>query len=192
MSMAQDQLTDTQSARIHWMTLFLRLPEKEITSVFKDDSAFEQRLRETRWPNGPICTRCSEKNIGQLDQRKIFVCRKCNAQFSLTSGTILHRSRVSLRVYFELSADIIRYKIRRSSPTGHGIKDKYGIAYATAVRLKEIISRSLEEEDGGLLGRCICVEPLELPQDFVPGTEKHLLLLEQEHRQRQWRKAGFE
>ncbi|MEJ6389807.1 transposase [Gymnodinialimonas ulvae] len=178
--------------RVHWLTLFLGLPAEGIATHFPTEAACEARIAEVRWPNGPICTSCSGKNIAHPTTRKPFRCRNCNKQFSVTSGTFLHGRRLSLEKYFQLAAEIIDRETRGSSPTGHGIKDTYGIAYATAVRLKKAITDELSSEDGGLLGRCICVCELAIPQDVELGSVDHLQWLQGELERRRWQSLGFE
>ncbi|MEL6692731.1 MAG: hypothetical protein AAFQ12_06785 [Pseudomonadota bacterium] len=97
-----------------------------------------------------------------------------------------------MRKYFQLAAEIIEHETRGSSPTGHGIKDTYGIAYATAVRLKKTITDALSSGDGGLLGRCICVCDLTMPQDIALGSDDQLQWLRGELQRRRWQALGFE
>ena len=178
--------------QIHWLSLYLQLPADGIAERFPTESACEDRLRHIRWPDGLICPACSKKDIGNLTGEKFYPCRNCKTQFSDTSGTILHGSTLDLCVYFQLSAEIVRYQKIRSIPSAHDIKDEFGLAYATAYRLRKNLTKSLVEVDGGLLGRCICVDELDLPQHIDPGSEVHLIWLEAEDQRRRQRSLGFE
>lgn len=177
---------------VHWLTLFLKLPSEGIAAHFPSEADCEARIAQVRWPNGPICPVCFGKNTALPTTRKPFRCRDCSKQFSVTSETILHGRRLNLQTYFQLAAEIIEGEARGSQLTGHGIKDTYGIAYATAVRLKRTITDELSSADGGLLGRCICVCELTLPQDIAFGSEDHLQWLQGELQRRRWQSLGFE
>lgn len=178
--------------QIHWLSLFLRLPEEGVAEKFPTESACEDRFLQIRWPEGPICPACSKKDISNLTSEKFYPCRNCKTQFSDTSGTILHRRRLDLGIYFSLSAEIVRYEKVRSPPSGHDLKDRFDLAYATAVRLKKKITKSLSEPGGGLLGRCICVRELSVPQDIDLGSGNHLAWLQGEDQRRRHRLLGIE
>ncbi|MEE8169759.1 MAG: IS1595 family transposase, partial [Phycisphaerae bacterium] len=60
-----------------------------------------QYLERLRWPDGPVCPHCSNKNIarlnGQAHRPGLYKCRGCRKQFSVTVGTIFERSHIPLR-----------------------------------------------------------------------------------------------
>ena len=170
--------------QIHWLSLYLRLPEGGVAEEFPTESACEDRFQQVRWPDGPICPGCAKKDFNNLTSEKFYPCRNCKTQFSDTSGTILHRRRLDLSVYFGLAAEIVGHQKIRSVPSGHDIKDRFKLAYATAVRLKKSITNSLTETNGGLLGRCICVRDLPVPQHIDLGSEDHLIWLQGEDQRR--------
>ncbi|MDP1730178.1 MAG: IS1595 family transposase [Devosia sp.] len=71
--------------------------------AFFDDGAAREALESVRWPDGPVCPHC-----GNLDQEKIakgqgtahraglYYCAACNGQFTVTVGTVMERSKISL------------------------------------------------------------------------------------------------
>ena len=187
MAMTKNGFPSAMLEQIHWLSPYLRLPAGGIADEFPTESDCEDRFLQIRWPEGPICPVCSKKDFGNLTSEKFYPCRNCKTQFSDTSGTILHRRRLDLSVYFRLAAEIVRYETVRSIPSGHDIKDRFGLAYATAVRLKKDLTKSLTELDGGLLGRCICVQDLTCPQDIDLGSDDHLIWLQGEDQRRRWR-----
>ncbi|WP_417241833.1 transposase [Celeribacter sp.] len=190
--MTENGFANTTLERIHWLTLYLRLPAGGVDEKFPTESACEERLREIRWPEGLTCPKCSKKDIGNLTSENFYPCKSCKKQFSDTSGTILHGRMLDLRVYFQFSADIVLHQKIGTIPSAHVTKDSLGLAYATAYRLKKNLTRSLTEVDGGLLGRCICVDEIDLPQHIDPGSEVHLIWLDAEDRRRRQRSLGFE
>jgi transposase-like protein len=57
-------------------------------------------LEELRWPEGICCPKCDAHSIGSIPSRGRFYCRPCGHQFSLTSGTVFHRSHLPLWKWF--------------------------------------------------------------------------------------------
>lgn len=74
----------------------------EFQRAFPDEQACLDYLELVRWPNGFICPTCSV--IGEpyyLSTRpRVLVCRFCRAETSLTAGTIMHRTKMSLQFWF--------------------------------------------------------------------------------------------
>ena len=81
-----------------------RLPFPRTLSAFQSRFATEEAcvhyLFESRWPDGYACPRCGHDEAYELESRPIFKCRKCSYQVSVTAGTVLHRTRLSLRDWF--------------------------------------------------------------------------------------------
>jgi len=106
-----------------------------------DAYAYMERLR---WPNGPVCPHCQHDKAyflkpsngvsrptrtGTHSQRRVWKCAKCRRQFSVTTGTVFHGSRVSLQtwlfVFFEMCAN-------KNGLTAREVERKYGVAPKTA------------------------------------------------------------
>ncbi|MCR8825241.1 transposase [Pseudosulfitobacter koreensis] len=190
--MTPDLFSNKTLEQIHWISLYLGLPPGGIDAAFPSEDACEARLFEVRWPDGPVCPTCFQTNAHFLDLRKIQTCRKCKKQFSLTSGTDLHRIHLGLKAYFELAEEIIQYRQRGAMPTLRQLQDKHDMAYATAIRLRSKLTENLAKFHGGLLGRCICSDFPSLPPDMVFGSESHLLHLQGEMQRRRWQALGNE
>ena len=73
------------------------LPEFE--ERFATETACLEYLREQRWPDGFRCGHC-KNDKGWLNGRGLMECRACHHQTSLTSGTIFHKTRLPIRVWF--------------------------------------------------------------------------------------------
>lgn len=78
----------------------------------------EQQAREffesIRWPNGPVCHHCGSTNCvpigGKTARPGLKRCRDCRKQFTVTTGTIFHRSKVGLREWLFVIARICESK----------------------------------------------------------------------------------
>lgn len=66
----------------------------------------EQELARLRWPSGPICPFCGNADPYVLNLRTVnrrrYKCGHCRRQFSVTKGTILEGSKLSLQSWIRL------------------------------------------------------------------------------------------
>jgi len=87
--MAQHFLLSAK-ARTLSLARVMRLSDEEAFAVF----------REVRWPQtegNPICPRCGSVEAYEYTTRRIFKCKGCGAQFSVTTGTIFASRKMPLR-----------------------------------------------------------------------------------------------
>jgi transposase-like protein len=61
----------------------------------------ENYLFNIRWPNGFICPRCDHEKCYVISTRKLYECQECRTQVSLTAGTIMHKSKLPLLIWFK-------------------------------------------------------------------------------------------
>lgn len=72
----------------------------EFQERFGTDEACWQYLVESRWPEGFTCPRCGSSPYWPLRSRKLLECVTCGYQASATAGTVMHRTRLPLRMWF--------------------------------------------------------------------------------------------
>lgn len=72
----------------------------ELQERFPSEEACWEFLREMRWPDGFVCPRCGGRESVAIRTRRLEQCRSCRYQASLTAGTIFHRTRKPLRLWF--------------------------------------------------------------------------------------------
>jgi transposase-like protein len=67
---------------------------------FPDEKTCWDYLKLMRWPEGMTCFRCAGKKFDFICKRKIFECKACHKQVSVTAGTLFDKSRVPLHKWF--------------------------------------------------------------------------------------------
>ena len=68
---------------------------------FPDEAACAAYLAAVRWPQGLICPRCGHAKAWLLQTKAwTYECAGCRKQTSVTAGTILHGSKLSLTLWF--------------------------------------------------------------------------------------------
>ena len=53
-----------------------------------------------RWPKGWACPRCGTAKCYPIEGRGLYECAGCRYQVSVTAGTVLHKTRTPLRLWF--------------------------------------------------------------------------------------------
>jgi transposase-like protein len=71
--------------------------------AFHDEDAAREALEHLRWPDGPFCPHCGNldrekiaKGQGKAHRAGLYYCAACNGQFTVTVGTVMERSKISL------------------------------------------------------------------------------------------------
>ncbi len=64
------------------------------------DEACHAYLAASRWPDGYRCPCCGHGLAFELPRRRLWQCKACGHQTSVTAGSVLHRTRTSLREWF--------------------------------------------------------------------------------------------
>jgi ribosomal protein L37AE/L43A len=73
----------------------------EFQERFASEESCRGYLFACRWPDGFCCRRCGGGEIGVMHTaRRLWQCKRCGAQTSVTAGTVMHGTRVPLRLWF--------------------------------------------------------------------------------------------
>jgi len=71
----------------------------EFEERFSTEAGCVDYLRGLRWPEGFICPHCGTEDAWRTG-RGLFHCSQCGVQTSVTAGTVLHRTRKPLPLWF--------------------------------------------------------------------------------------------
>ena len=78
----------------------------ELDEFFPDDAACLEYVEGLRWPEGFVCVGCGGLGEVWRASRGRLVCPHCRRQTSVLAGTVFHRTRSPLRLWF-LAAESI-------------------------------------------------------------------------------------
>lgn len=103
--------------------------------MFPDEAACLRYLESLRWPHGFNCGRCGVKAQSQrlATRPRVLRCSSCQHEVSVTAGTLMHRSKVDLHVWFWAT-----FLVATSTPgiSALEVQKKLGIPrYETAYQL---------------------------------------------------------
>lgn len=98
-------------------------------------------LAEIRWPFGFQCECGSMLYCRLKSRRRVFECKACHRQKSVTGGTLLHGSRVPLRTWFIA----IALMTRPEGLSAAELKSRTNIHYDTAWQILHRLRGGLQE-----------------------------------------------
>ena len=108
-----------------------RLPGSllEFVRRFSTERACERFLRRWKYPHGFRCPRCGHSRAWYLRTRRIDECARGGQQTSLTSGTVMHRSRKPLKLWF---VAIYLFVVSKQGISAKSLERQLGVSYPTA------------------------------------------------------------
>jgi len=74
----------------------------DFQKMFPNEAACLQYLERVRWPNGFTCSKCAQTGEPfRIPKRlRVLKCRSCHYETSITAGTVMHRSKTDILVWF--------------------------------------------------------------------------------------------
>ena len=133
----------------------------EFQERFGTDEACYEYLTELRWPYGFVCSKCGH-TIAWRTSRQLYVCGRCRVQTSVTAGTIFHRTRKPLRLWFYAMWEITSQKYGADAI---GIQRVPGLgSYQTAWEWLHRLRRAMVRPGRGKLSGTI-----EIDETYIGG-----------------------
>ena len=137
--------------------------------MFRDEEACLRYLEKLRWPAGFVCEKCSasEEPIRISSRPRVLKCRSCLYQSSVTAGTVMHRSKTNIHVWFWAA-----YLIATQTPgvSALELQKKLGITrYETAFQLLHKLRATMIRPDRDKIG---AEWPLEMDIIYLGGRTR--------------------
>jgi transposase-like protein len=101
-------------------------------------------LMYKRWSDGFACPKCQHRQYYYIQNRKLFECRECHHQTSITARTIMHKTKLPLATWFWAIYLVAHDKRGKSALSLSEILD---LNYRTALRLLRKIRAAMKERD---------------------------------------------
>jgi transposase-like protein/ribosomal protein L37AE/L43A len=136
----------------------------EFQARFAEEDACRSYLFDSRWPDGFVCPRCGGGSAGEQPKRRLWECRDCGHQTSVTAGTVMHGTRTQLRVWFWAA-----YLVATHHPgiSAVQLQRQLGIGrYETAWLILHKLRRGMVAPERSLLRG-----PVEVDEFYVGGIE---------------------
>ena len=122
--------------------------------MFHDEEAARLYFEAQRWPNGPFCPHCGEaedicRMEGESHQPGMCYCRSCGKKFTVTVGTVMERSHISLPKW------ALGFRLMAGSKKGisaHQLHRTLGITYKSAWFMAHRIREAMAPAKPGPIG----------------------------------------
>lgn len=134
---------------------------------FGDEAACRAYLAASRWPDGYRCPGCQHPEAFELPRRRLWQCKACGYQTSVTAGTVLHRTRTPLTLWFWAA-----YLVTTHTPglSALQLQRQLGIdRYETAWAMLHKLRRAMVRPDRDPLK-----ERVEVDESYIGGPEAGL------------------
>ncbi len=125
----------------------------ELQQQFNTEKKCRKYLEKQRWPNGVECPRCKATTISRLKEYDRFECSKCEYQFTVTTGTIMHRTHLPICKWLIAIHLVCESKkgISASQLARH-LAVTYKTAWYLAHRIRNAMKHTnIEDKLGGIL-----------------------------------------
>ncbi len=136
----------------------------EFQEWFSTEDACLKFLIDSRWPNGFVCPACGYNEYYWMETRKILQCKNCKHQVSPTAGTVMHRTKMPLRLWFHAA-----YLVATQTPGMSALQfqrqmglSSYQTAFTMLHKLRSGMVRSGRDRLAGLV---------EVDETYVGGVE---------------------
>jgi transposase-like protein len=147
----------------------LKLTLGDLDERFTDANAAAEYLESIRWANGVVCPKCgeSERQPYRLNnqRRRLWKCRACRKQFTVTVGTIFESSHIPLHKW------LLAFYLLCASKKGmsaHQLHRMLGVTYKTAWFMFHRIREAMS--DPGFSAKLSGI--VEVDETYVGGKRK--------------------
>jgi len=107
----------------------------EFQASFSDETSCAAFLVERRWPEGFVCPACGNGRAASLKSlAHTYECLGCGRQTSIAAGTVMHRSKLPLTVWFSNGMSALQFEAQ----LGINIQDRL-VAGAEAATIDDRI-----------------------------------------------------
>ncbi len=133
---------------------------------FSCETKCREALEKLRWPDGPVCPRCTTAGACALPSGEKWECRACDYQFTVTAGTIMHDSHLPLRKWF---VAIYLMCESKKGMSANQLKRTLGVSYKTAWYLCHRIREAMGNDQ---LSGPTLVGVVEVDETYVGGKRQ--------------------
>jgi len=116
----------------------------EFQQKFSTEEDCRNHLYKIRWPDGFRCPMCNHKRAYKITKRSLFECTECGYQVSVTAGTVMHKTRTQLVIWFWAIYLIANDKRGISAVQ---LSQQFGISYPTAWLIMHKIRKAMFDRD---------------------------------------------
>jgi transposase-like protein len=118
----------------------------EFLKQFGTEAQCASALEQSRWPQGFVCPCCGETgcSVSVVGVHKMFQCRSCRHQTSLTAGTLFQSTKLPLTTWF---LAIYLVSQAKTGLSALALKRYLGVRYPTAWLIQHKLMQAMSERE---------------------------------------------
>jgi len=136
---------------------------RNFVEMFSNEAACVGYLIKLRWPEGFVCPACKVAGVPWYANRGRLICSFCRHQTSVTTGTILDKTRTPLTTWFDAAWQISTAKNGMSAKT---LERTLGTTYRVAWTMLQRFRVAMVDSERQLLSGNI-----EVDETFIGGVK---------------------
>jgi transposase-like protein len=144
------------------MSAYTEIDFFQFQERFRTEEQCFEYLKNLRWPKGFICLKCGHHEAYFTEKRKLFQCRNCRHQTSVTAHTLFHRSHAPLRKWFWA---IYLVGSDKRGCSAKRLEKMLDVNYVTAWLMVHKIRKTMEDRDA----RYMLTHLVEMDEAFFGG-----------------------
>ena len=136
----------------------------KLAELIPDEAAAYRYMERLRWNGEASCPHCHSTEVtylnpengssrktrtGAMSARRVWQCRGCRKQFSVLTGTVMHGTRVSVRIWLFVIFEMVANK---NGVAEAEIARRYGLCNRTAWHLLHRIREAMGNDGLAMLG----------------------------------------
>ena len=136
-----------------------------VDADFQTEEECEKYLVKRRWTQGFFCPGCDHDSFYEIKSRNLRECKECRAQTSITAGTIMHKSKLPLLIWFKAIRTLI---LNENTYTISSFASLLGVNYRTAKLLLDKLQLALKKQYGrkGAADKTLSKSPQNKPKSI--------------------------
>lgn len=171
----------------------------DLASLIPDEAAAYEFMEQLRWGEGrQVCPHCGaigghyflkprdgarKTRTGAVTQRRLWKCSACRKQFSVLTGTVLHRTKIPVRKWLFVLFEMVSSK---NGVAAREIERKYKLAPRSAWFMTQRIREAMKREpNAGLLSGVVIADETFIgpnPKNFKKGHRYQANHMKREHK----------
>ena len=119
----------------------------QVFNRFKTQQDCIAYLEKVRWNDEPTCPYCGSKNDTPLPKEQRHHCNNCNTSYSVTVGTIFHRTHLPLQKWFlALSLILNAKKGIAARQLARDLEVHRNTAWRISMKIREAMTQRVQRE----------------------------------------------
>ena len=111
---------------------------------YNTEDKCREYLFKCRFPEEFICPKCGYHDYYFISTRKIYKCKECRHQMSVTSGTVMDRTHLKLTVWLWA---MYLFTVDKRGCSANNLSRVLGVPYKTAWFILQRLRKAMEQRD---------------------------------------------